>query len=53
MLTGAGKDWLARVGNRGRALDFVRAHTHVSVWTDPASDDLQARIAEHLKAATP
>jgi pimeloyl-ACP methyl ester carboxylesterase len=35
--------------------DFVRLDggTHVSVWTDPSSNDLQARIAEHLRAATP
>jgi pimeloyl-ACP methyl ester carboxylesterase len=32
----------------GAELVRVEGGTHVSVWTDPGSDDLQARIAGHL-----
>jgi pimeloyl-ACP methyl ester carboxylesterase len=28
----------------------VENGTHLAVWTDPSSDDLQARIVEHLRA---
>ena len=35
----------------GAELVRVDGGTHVSVWTDPASDDLQDRIAKHLATA--
>jgi pimeloyl-ACP methyl ester carboxylesterase len=34
----------------GAELVRVEGGTHVSVWTDPGSDDLQERIAGHLRA---
>ena len=43
MLTWAGKDWLARVGRRGRALDVVRAH--IAAEVDTRTDVIMSTVS--------
>jgi len=39
----------ARAAIPGAQLVRVADGTHIAVWTDPTSDDLQARLVEHLR----
>src|SRR5262245_34574118 len=43
MLTWAGKDWMARVGPRGRALDAVRAH--IAAEVDARTDVIMSTVS--------
>jgi hypothetical protein len=43
MLTWAGKDWMARVGPRGRALDAVRAH--IAAEVDTRTDVIMSTVS--------
>ena len=43
MLTWAGKDWVARVGPRGRALDVVRAH--IAAEVDTRTDVIMSTVS--------
>jgi hypothetical protein len=43
VLTWAGKDWLARVGRRGRALDVVRAH--IAAEVDARTDVIMSTVS--------
>jgi hypothetical protein len=43
MLTWAGKDWMARVGPRGRALDVVRAH--IAAEVDTRTDVIMSTVS--------
>jgi len=43
VLTWAGKDWMARVGDRGRALDVVRAH--IAAEVDTRTDVIMSTVS--------
>ena len=43
MLTWAGKDWVARIGPRGRALDVVRAH--IAAEVDTRTDVIMSTVS--------
>jgi hypothetical protein len=43
VLTWAGKDWMARVGDRGRALDAVRAH--IAAEVDTRTDVIMSTVS--------
>jgi hypothetical protein len=43
VLTWAGKDWLAQVGRRGRALDVVRAH--IAAEVDTRTDVIMSTVS--------